>query len=92
MVHVPGGTITAPGAQFDGCGGSDWFRPRPSGHTTPSFFMRNRSVLGWMPSRSAALPTPLIRQPQRSQDSLDVGALDGVEIVSDFGAARGWQG
>ena len=45
---------------------SGWRRPRPSGHTTPSFFIRNRSVFGWMPRRSAALPAPLIRQPQRS--------------------------
>jgi hypothetical protein len=42
-------------------------RPRLSGHTTPSFFIRNRSVFGWMPRRSALLPDPLIRQPHRSR-------------------------
>ena len=36
---------------------------RASGQTMPSFFIRNRSVLGWIRSRSAALFTPLIRHP-----------------------------
>ena len=47
--------------------------------------MRNRSVFGWMPRRSAALPVPLIRQPHRSRTALDVRALHGVEIVRRFG-------
>ena len=61
-------------------------RVRPSGQTTPSFFIRNRSVFGCTPSRSAALPLPLIRQPHRCEHRLDVRALHGVEVVRHGGS------
>jgi hypothetical protein len=38
-------------------------RTRPLAPTTPSFFIRNRKVLGWRPRRSAAFRAPLIRPP-----------------------------
>ena len=60
------------GIQHGGIGGGQADMPAgtgrvgrllPFGPTTPSFFMRNRSVFGWMPRRSAAFPAPLIRPP-----------------------------
>ena len=55
-----------PRQSSDGSAGDSW-RPRPGGQMIPSFFMRNRRVFGWRPSRWASLATTVDTPPALTQ-------------------------
>ena len=56
-------------------------QPGAQGFAIPSFFIRDRRVLGFRPRRLAALPSPLTFQSRFFECAQDVGALDGLKFI-----------